>query len=60
MMTKRTRGEIGAGTSVTALYELVPKGEKIVNPGVDELKYSSVRHQTRIIRKRTPDTKTAL
>jgi Ca-activated chloride channel family protein len=33
-------GEIGAGHTVTALYEVVPAGQKIENPGVDELKYS--------------------
>jgi Ca-activated chloride channel family protein len=33
-------GEIGAGHSVTALYEVVPAGQKLENPGVDELKYS--------------------
>ena len=35
-------GEIGAGHSVTALYEIVPAGQKVENPGVDELKYSKV------------------
>jgi Ca-activated chloride channel family protein len=33
-------GEIGAGHTVTALYEVVPAGQKVENPGVDELKYS--------------------
>src|SRR5215204_5313998 len=33
-------GEIGAGHTVTALYEVVPAGQKLENPGVDELKYS--------------------
>ena len=32
-------GEIGAGHTVTALYEVVPAGQKVENPGVDELKY---------------------
>jgi len=35
-------GEIGAGHSVTALYEVIPAGQKVENPGVDELKYSKV------------------
>jgi Ca-activated chloride channel homolog len=35
-------GEIGAGHSVTALYEIVPAGTKVENPGIDELKYSKV------------------
>ncbi len=37
---KKDAGEIGAGHSVTALYEIVPAGTQIENPGVDELKYS--------------------
>jgi Ca-activated chloride channel family protein len=37
---EKDAGEIGAGHSVTALYEIVPAGEKVENPGVDELKYS--------------------
>jgi len=32
-------GEIGAGHSVTALYEVVPVGGAIPTPGVDPLKY---------------------
>ncbi|HEX8284671.1 MAG TPA: VWA domain-containing protein [Pyrinomonadaceae bacterium] len=36
---RKDAGEIGAGHSVTALYEVVPAGEKLENPGVDELKY---------------------
>ncbi len=32
-------GEIGAGHTVTALYEVVPYGQKYENPGVDPLKY---------------------
>ncbi|HEX8195509.1 MAG TPA: von Willebrand factor type A domain-containing protein, partial [Pyrinomonadaceae bacterium] len=38
---RKDAGEIGAGISVTALYEIVPAGQKIENPGVDELKYST-------------------
>jgi len=34
-------GEIGAGHSVTALYELVPKGVAIALPSVDPLKYQT-------------------
>ena len=37
---KKDAGDIGAGTSVTALYEVVPIGQKVENPGVDALKYS--------------------
>lgn len=36
---KKDAGEIGAGISVTALYEVVPFGQKVENPGVDPLKY---------------------
>ena len=32
-------GEIGAGHTVTALYEVVPFGQNFENPGVDALKY---------------------
>ncbi|MDT4954160.1 MAG: Ca-activated chloride channel [Acidobacteriota bacterium] len=32
-------GEIGAGHTVTALYEVVPFGQKFENPGIDSLKY---------------------
>jgi Ca-activated chloride channel family protein len=37
---KKDAGEIGAGVSVTALYEIVPAGQKVENPGIDDLKYS--------------------
>lgn len=33
-------GEIGAGHTVTALYEVVPYGQRFENPGVDPLKYT--------------------
>jgi Ca-activated chloride channel family protein len=36
---KKDAGEIGAGHTVTALYEVVPYGQKFENPGVDALKY---------------------
>jgi Ca-activated chloride channel family protein len=32
-------GEIGAGHSVTALYEIVPAGEDVAGPTVDPLRY---------------------
>jgi Ca-activated chloride channel family protein len=34
-------GEIGAGHTVTALYEVVPAGKKVEASEVDELKYSA-------------------
>ena len=37
---KKDAGEIGAGHTVTALYEIVPRGGKIQLPGVDPLRYS--------------------
>ncbi|HEX8560608.1 MAG TPA: VWA domain-containing protein, partial [Pyrinomonadaceae bacterium] len=37
---RKDAGEVGAGHSVTALYEVVPAGQRVENPGVDELKYS--------------------
>ncbi|MDT5159061.1 MAG: Ca-activated chloride channel [Acidobacteriota bacterium] len=43
---KKDAGEIGAGHTVTALYEIVPAGQKIENPGVDELKYSQPEQTT--------------
>lgn len=38
---KKDAGEIGAGHAVTALYEVVPRGEKAAPPKVDPLKYQS-------------------
>jgi Ca-activated chloride channel family protein len=37
---RKDAGEIGAGHTVTALYEIVPAGQRVENPGVDELKYA--------------------
>lgn len=36
---KKDAGEIGAGHTVTALYEIVPPGVEIAAPSVDPLKY---------------------
>jgi len=36
---KKDAGEIGAGHTVTALYEIVPAGKPVEAPKVDELKY---------------------
>jgi Ca-activated chloride channel family protein len=41
-------GEIGAGHSVTALYELVPRGAAMRLPGVDPLKYQSEPESSRL------------
>lgn len=36
---RKDAGDMGAGHSVTALYELVPAGEKLDGPTIDPLKY---------------------
>jgi Ca-activated chloride channel family protein len=40
---KKDAGEIGAGHSVTALYEIIPAGQKVENEGVDELRYAKIQ-----------------
>ncbi len=44
---KKDAGDMGAGHSVTALYELVPAGEATTLPGVDPLKYQRPAAPTR-------------
>jgi Ca-activated chloride channel family protein len=44
---KKDAGEIGAGHSVTALYEVVPVGVKVDAAGVDPLKYQREARDTR-------------
>jgi Ca-activated chloride channel family protein len=39
---KKDAGEIGAGHTVTALYEIVPAGEKLDTPPVDALRYQQL------------------
>jgi Ca-activated chloride channel homolog len=43
---KKDAGEIGAGHTVTALYEIVPAGREADAPGVDPLKYQKSAAQT--------------
>ncbi len=43
---KKDAGEIGAGHSVTALYEIVPAGQHIENNGVDALRYARTETST--------------
>jgi Ca-activated chloride channel family protein len=43
---RKDAGEIGAGHTVTALYELVPPGKALDTPAVDALKYQSVAAPT--------------
>jgi Ca-activated chloride channel family protein len=38
---RKDAGDLGAGHSVTALYEIVPVGVKVDLPGVDPLRYQS-------------------
>jgi Ca-activated chloride channel homolog len=40
---QKDAGELGAGHTVTALYEVVPFGEEVVLPTVDPLKYQPSR-----------------
>jgi Ca-activated chloride channel family protein len=43
---KKDAGEIGAGHTVTALYEIVPAGQSVDVAAVDELKYQRVASLT--------------
>ncbi|HEX8494189.1 MAG TPA: VWA domain-containing protein [Pyrinomonadaceae bacterium] len=43
---RKDAGEIGAGHTVTALYEVVPYGQKFDNAGVDPLKYQQPAQTT--------------
>jgi Ca-activated chloride channel family protein len=43
---RKDAGEIGAGHTVTALYEVIPAGRKLENPGVEELKYRQPAQET--------------
>jgi Ca-activated chloride channel family protein len=40
---RKDAGEIGAGHSVTAIYEIVPAGTEVERPSVDPLKYGSAQ-----------------
>jgi Ca-activated chloride channel family protein len=40
---RKDAGEIGAGHSVTAIYEIVPAGTELERPSVDPLKYGSAQ-----------------
>jgi Ca-activated chloride channel family protein len=43
---KKDAGEIGAGHTVTALYEIVPAGQSVDSPSVDALKYGQPAQPT--------------
>ena len=40
---KKDAGDIGAGHTVTAIYEIIPAGSKEEVPGVDELEYQKTK-----------------
>ena len=44
---KKDAGEIGAGHSVTALYEIIPAGAEVDAPSVDPLRYQQRPNPTR-------------
>jgi Ca-activated chloride channel homolog len=45
---RKDAGEIGAGHSVTALYEIIPAGSKVDGPSIDPLRYQEqTRNPTR-------------
>jgi Ca-activated chloride channel family protein len=43
---RKDAGELGAGHSVTALYEIVPAGERVDMPGIDPLRYQTPAAQS--------------
>jgi len=46
---KKDAGEIGAGHTVTALYEIVPaSADEELSPAVDDLKYQPKKHATKV------------
>ena len=49
---QKDAGDMGAGHSVTALYELIPAGETLDIPGIDPLKYQQTASPSRAA---TPD-----
>ena len=55
---KKDAGEIGAGHTVTALYEVVPVGVKVEAAGVDDLKYGEVASATGSAEENVADAKT--
>ncbi|MEI6085013.1 MAG: VWA domain-containing protein, partial [Verrucomicrobiota bacterium] len=42
---RKDAGDLGAGHTVTALYEIVPAGEAVGEPGVDALKYQPAKNR---------------
>jgi len=64
---KKDAGDLGAGHTVTALYELVPAGVTVPSPDVDPLKYQSATTPAAVegelmtikARYKAPDSKTS-
>ena len=46
---KKDAGEIGAGHTVTALYEIVPAGHAVGQPAVDPLKYQKAAQPAAVV-----------
>jgi Ca-activated chloride channel family protein len=57
---KKDAGEIGAGHTVTAFYEIIPKGVAMPNPTVDPLKYKRVKKVAKVAEKINPEFKNEL
>ncbi len=55
---KKDAGEIGAGQTVTALYEIVPAGKPLPAPEVDALKYQPVEKAPERATSTSPDLMT--
>lgn len=46
---KKDAGEIGAGHTVTAFYEIVPVGTKFKGAGIDKLKYQVTKAKKKVV-----------
>jgi Ca-activated chloride channel family protein len=57
---KKDAGDIGAGHTVTAFYEIIPKGVAMPNPTVDPLKYKRVKKVAKVAEKINPEFKNEL
>jgi Ca-activated chloride channel family protein len=56
---RKDAGDMGAGHSVTALYEIVPRGGSVPGPGVDPLKYQTpVQTPAPVVRNNSNETLT--
>jgi Ca-activated chloride channel family protein len=57
---KKDAGEIGAGHTITAFYEIIPKGVAMPNPTVDPLKYKKVKKVAKVSETINPEFKNEL